>query len=31
MPLGAIADAELNPEIDTEADKEHGERDRDQV
>ena len=31
MPLGSIADAELNTEIDTEADKEHSECDRDQV
>ena len=31
MPLGPIADAELNAEIDAEADEQHGEVDRYQV
>ena len=31
VPLGAIAHAELDAEIDAEPDKQHGKRDRDQV
>ena len=31
MPLGAVADAELNAEIDAEADKQHGEINRYQI